>query len=105
MISGSQSRIQEFFRRLSWVQAVAAILLTCGVLYYDTKSRAMRANLDRMAREQLYLEGLTRDFERVLEDVASSSASNGSLRLLMSESGIKLSLTSSGSVPAPGGQP
>ncbi len=101
MNSDSQSRTQEFFRRLCWVQAVAAILLTCGVLYYDAKARELRTSVDRMAREQLYLEGLTRDFERVLEDVASSSASNGSLRLLMSESGIKLSLTSSGSVPAP----
>lgn len=105
MNSGRQSRIHEFCRRLCWVQAVAAILLTCGVLYYDAKSRALRVSLDRMAREQLYLEGLTRDFERVLEDVASSSASNGSLRLLMAESGIKLSLTSSGSVPAPEVQP
>ena len=107
MNSGSQSAIQEFSRRLCWVLAVAAILLTCGVRYYDGKSRAMRVNLDRMAREQLYLEGLTRDFERVLEDVATSSASNGTLRLLLAESGLKLNLTSSGGppAPAPGGQP
>ena len=85
--------------------AAAALLLACGNYYYDAKARAMRVQVDDMARERAYLERVTHDFERVLEDVAKAAASNGSLRLLLNQSGYDLKLTSSGSVAGPGSGP
>lgn len=106
MVPERQSLIWENARRLSWVLAAAALLLACGNHYYDAKARAMRVQVDDMARERNYLERVTHDFERVLEDVAMAAASNGSLRLLLKNSGydLKLTTTSSGA-PAPGAPP
>ena len=90
---------------MAWVLATAALLLALGNHYYDAKSRALRAKLDGMGQERLYLEAVTRDFQRVLEDVATSASSNGSLKLMLQRSGFELKLTSAGSVPAPVGNP
>ncbi len=100
-----QPRIWENARRLSWVLAAAAGLLASSILYFEAKARDMRTDLDRMGRERLYLERVTRDFERVLDDVAVAAVTNGSLRVLLNQSGFQLKLTSAGSVPAPGQAP
>lgn len=105
MQTARQSRIWETARQLSWLLAALSVLLAGGVRYFDDKARLMREEVDRMGKERLYLEGLTRDFTRVLDDVASAAVTNGSLRILLRDSGYQLKLDSSGGIPAPGRVP
>lgn len=102
MQTGRQLRIWDRARQLSWLLAAVAVLLASGVRYYDAKARELRLELDRMGDERLYLEGLTRDFTRVLDDVAVAAATNGALQVLLKDSGYQIKLSSSGAVPAPG---